>query len=574
MKLAAPVLALGMLLAVAGGTAPAYAKDAREIDEGVTARLEGGRRIVVDVLPERGEGYLALATRMCGTKSAAGALREANGGRRLLVGVPVRVPWNLLRKEYRFLALRTLFPRDRPDPRGWIHHSAGATLPVVDVGLWQIALWFTGSGENWTAIAAANDLTEPIPPRDRPIVIPNELLRPLFRYQETGADGLLTYAEDDEGPVAIYRLRRGEALYSAVVLRFTDAIEGNGNGVVRSAVEMISERSGIRNVRDIPVGFPVKIPLDLLATRFLPHNHPRRVLAAIGRSEMATIELPRQPKTLDGVHVLLDSGHGGEDPGAMLHGAWESDYTYDVACRVRRLLERETGATVHLIVHDTESGCRISDKESLVRNRKEVITSTPPFRIDSRSRTTAAVHMRWMVANRLFDRLTRREKVPPEKLVFLSLHADSLHRSVRGAMVYVPGARYRRASFSVRKRTFGRYEEYPPQGVRFTRRERLRDEKISTRLGEQILEGFRRQKLLVHKDRPLRTHIVRKLRRRRPPSRFVPVVLAANKVPAKALVELVNLNNRQDARTLRDPRARERMARAIVDSLKAFYSGG
>ncbi|GAB4371017.1 MAG: hypothetical protein Kow0062_06210 [Acidobacteriota bacterium] len=543
-----------------------------EIDERIAMRLEDGRRIVVDVLPERGEGWLSLATRMCGSRDAAGALAEANGGRGPYIDVPVRVPWRLLREEYRYLALRALFPRDRPGEDGWHHRPAAAALPIVDVGLWQIAEWFTGSGENWTRIAAANGLVEPIPPRDRELLVPADLLRPLFRLQRTGADGLLEYGEDEEGEFAVYRLRRGEALYSAVVLRFTDVIEGDGDGVVQSAVDVIRERSGIRDVRDIPVGYPVRIPLELLAVRYLPENHPRRVLAAIGRSEMAAIEVPRRPRTLDGIHVVLDSGHGGEDPGAMLHGAWESDYTYDVACRVKRLLERETGATVHMIVRDTETGCRIANGSRLVRNRKEVIASTPPFRIDSRARTTPAVHMRWMVANSLYGRLTGRGKVPSENVVFLSLHADSLHRSVRGAMVYVPGARYRRSKVSVRRSVLKRHKEYTPT-VRFTRRQRLRDEKISTRLGEALLDGFRHEKLLVHKDRPLRTHIVRKLRRRRPPARFVPAVLAANRIPAKVLVELVNLNNREDARTLLDPNARERMARAIVRGLETFYGG-
>ncbi len=63
------------------------------------------------------------------------------------------------------------------------------------------------------------------------------------------------------GEYAVYRLQRGEALYSAVVVRFTGqllAVQVN-----ETAME-IAARSGIDDVTDISVGYPVKIPLDLL----------------------------------------------------------------------------------------------------------------------------------------------------------------------------------------------------------------------------------------------------------------------------------------------------------------------
>ena len=37
----------------------------------------------------------------------------------------------------------------------------------------------------------------------------------------------------------------------------------------------IAARSGIENVHAIPVGFPVKVPLEYLSEEFLPKDDPR-----------------------------------------------------------------------------------------------------------------------------------------------------------------------------------------------------------------------------------------------------------------------------------------------------------
>ncbi len=135
--------------------------------------------------------------------------------------------------------------------------------------------------------------------RGRPMVIPTGLLLPAFRdvpapvptpkpsiagwrEQVPAEDGLpLSYGEDDLGPFAQYRLQRGEALYSAVVVRFTGQLIAKE--VNATALE-IAERSGIDDVTSIPVGYPVRIPLDLLVPKYLPTNHPdvRRGRRSVG----------------------------------------------------------------------------------------------------------------------------------------------------------------------------------------------------------------------------------------------------------------------------------------------------
>ncbi|MDQ7008498.1 MAG: N-acetylmuramoyl-L-alanine amidase [Acidobacteriota bacterium] len=549
--------------------APAWA-DAVEVikEEGVEAQLVEGRSIHLIVLPEKGDGYISLTRRLCGKEQPWQRLAAANDDRPVIVGRPVTVPWNMLREEYRYLALLALFPEDRSTPEGWLHHPAAASVESYGEGLWQVAEWFTGDGGKWREIAAANSLSGPDLPRHRAILVPAGLLSPLFRHVERSSDGRLVYREDDQGPYAEYRLRRREALYSAVVLRFTSLTEPAD---VVEAAERIARRSGIRDVKKIPVNFPVKIPLEMLGLEALPSNHPQRVAARILRSEMAQVVMPRRSRSLAGVQVLLDPGHGGKDLGAIRNNIWESDYVYDVACRVKRELEKRTAAEVHILVHDTQYGCRIFDRKTLPKNRREVVQTSPPHRVRGGASTKMGVNLRWYLANRIFSDL-RRKKVPAENVVFISLHADSLHHAIRGAMVYVPGERYRKGRYRVHGGSYRRYKEVKAaKTISFGRKQRLHDEAVSRRLAEAILAGYRKEKLPVHSHQPIRDHITKRVRRRT--RRYAPAVLRANRVPAKVLLETVNINNKADARLMADPAGRERMARAIVEGLERFYAG-
>jgi hypothetical protein len=61
------------------------------------------------------------------------------------------------------------------------------------------------------------------------------------------------------------------------VVRFT------GRTAREDVVELsheIAERSGVLDVKDIPVGFEIKVPLELLEPEFLPADHPRRTTPA------------------------------------------------------------------------------------------------------------------------------------------------------------------------------------------------------------------------------------------------------------------------------------------------------
>jgi N-acetylmuramoyl-L-alanine amidase len=544
--------------------------EALEIEPGVRVLVQGGRDLALSVEPDEGDDYGSLAARFGGAAGLASALREANGDRPVVFDRAVEIPWNLLRNEYRYLALRTLFPRDAFRNGAWEHDPAQARALVYHVGLWQVGEWFTGKGENWQEIARLNGFPGPDVPPGRTVRIPAAMLLAPFRPAIGSTGGVLVYGEDAEGPYAEYALQKGEALYSAVIIRFTGLLHPTA---VLEAADLVAKRSGIADVTKMPTGQKLKIPLEMLATPYLPENDPRRVTAALEERELEAAPLPALPRSLKGVHVLLDPGHGGADIGARSgrHGVWESDYVYDVTCRVGRLLAKEPGVTVHFLVRDGKSGCRVQEVRKLPMNKKRVVATRPPHLNQPGASTKAGVNLRWYLANSIYRELVS-GGVAPESIVFLSLHADSLHKDLSGAMVYVPGERYRRGSYGVRGESYARYAEWrEAPSVSFSRAERLRDEKLSTKLAKSILDGYRAEKLPVHDDEPIRDHIVRGVRGRR--GVFVPAVLRGAAVPAKVLLETANINNPKDAALLADPAGRERMARAVVRGVRGYFGG-
>jgi len=544
--------------------------DALEIEPGVRVLVQSGRDLALSVEPDEGDDYGSLAARFGGAAGLASPLREANGDAPVVPERASEIPWKLLRNEYRYLALRTLFPRDAFRDGAWEHDPAQARALVYHVGLWQVADWFTGKGENWQEIARFNGFTGPDVPPGRVVRIPAPMLLAPFRPAAGSVDGVLAYGEDAEGPYAEYSLQKGEALYSAVIIRFTGLLHPTA---VLEAADAVAKRSGIADVTKMPTGQKLKLPLELVATPYLPENDPRRIAATLDEGELEAAPLPALPRSLKGVHVLLDPGHGGADIGARSgrHGIWESDYVYDLACRVGRLLAKEPGVTVHYLVRDGKAGCRVQDARKLPMNRKRVVATHPAHLNQPGASTKAGVNLRWYLANSIYREL-RRQGVSPESVVFLSLHADSLHRDLSGAMVYIPGDRYRRGSYGVRGESYSRYAEWrEAPSVSFSRAERLRDEKLSTKLAQAILDGYRAEKLPVHAEEPIRDHIVRGVRGRR--GVFVPAVLRGTEVPAKVLLETANINNATDSALLADPPGRERMARAVVRGVRSYFGG-
>ena len=605
--------ALALALLLCAGAVPAAAAS-RSGPSRLEIRTEGGTLVwrrgawpVLRVRPRNGDGWYRLARRYCGDGGLARRLAAANPGLSAPQrGRPVDVPLVLLRGDLRLAAVRALFPADARVRLGWRHW----TLAPFGSGSesWKfVAALFTGSQRTADALRRANpESPRRAPRRGRPVLVPEATLLPVFRRlpaatptpaptsrptpaprrpsptpsptsappsptakpapERSGnagrwraAGATLTYGKDAEGEYAVYRLKRGEALYSAVVVRFTGQLHASD---VNATAKRIARRSGIRDVSAIPVGYPVKIPLELLLPRYLPPGNPRRVAWEQDRERLERFAQVVHAADLSGVHVILDAGHGGVDSGATRKGVWESVYAYDLLCRIKHDLERHTRAKVWPTILDRSRGHRVVDRDVLQPDRDQVLLTHPRYALKN---PVLGVHLRWYLTNDIVRRL-RKKGVPASRIVFLSLHADSLHPSVRGAMAYVPSRHLRPRSYRARTRGLGRYREYRDHPeVQLGRSFVRRSEASSRRLAGILIATLREESVAVHPYSPIRGSVLRGSRR------WVPAVLRYTLAQNAVLVECCNLANDEDRRLLLTASWRERFARAVVRGIaKAF----
>ena len=445
--------------------------------------------------------------------------------------------------------------------------------------VWLLAAVFTGHGQNYDQLESVN------PKNPEKLVagdvwrIPSSLLSRDLGGTVTGIVDrshpeeelsdearvaayrkLLSFDKDAAGGFAAYRLRKGEALYSSVVMRYTDRVDPKG---VNQLAQVIAARSGIEDVRSIHPGTLIRIPVEHLADPFQPEGTQAL------REEREVREEVRRTKRVDagprlkGLRIVLDAGHGGVDIGAAANGVWESDFVYDIAMRVRRILEQDTEAIVSSTIRYPGLGFKVRDAIPAPTRSAEILT-TPPFANDGDSPTAVSVHLRWVLAN---DLLTTFLKTgDPRKTLFISLHADSLHPSARGVMVYVAGAANVPATFALGASRGARVAEMKRSAkVSFTGMERLQAEARSRVFAETLLAAFKSDKIPVHPNRPIRNVI------HRSGKSFVPAVIRHCTASTKVLIEVANLANEDDAENLKTANFRERYAEALVSGIRAHF---
>jgi N-acetylmuramoyl-L-alanine amidase len=458
--------------------------------------------------------------------------------------------------------LRALFPDDRQDATGW-HHSVGLAALQRGESLWSVAARFTGDGANFRQLREANRLADDELRPGQQLWIPAGLLRPplqgaLPRGLLAVPGATLQYHDDASAPYATYRLQPGEALYSSVVVRFTGRVFAED---VNALAAEIALASGIADVTDIPIGYQVRIPYELLLPEFLPAGHPRRLEYEAGLTDSNRFTNPLHASGLRGITVVLDAGHGGTDVGATMGGVWESLYVYDIMVRVKQLLERDTAARVVPTVRDG-SGYVVPATDVLPFSRAHQVLTTPPYPIaDAR----VGVNLRWYLANSL-HRQAAVANADSRKLVFLSIHADSLHPSLRGAMAYIPAAALTAGRFSRSGEVYdARLEVREQREVELSWRQRVESEGLSRQLAEHTIAAFRARNLPVHPFKPVRERIIRKR------AEFVPAVLRYNTIPAKLLLEVCNLANDADRKLIQTREFRQRVAEAIVAGIREYF---
>ena len=569
------------------------------------ASLTADYRLDIVVKPHVGDAWSRLAKRVTGDGARWNEIASFNqAGGNLTTEQSVRIPFNILRPNLQRDVVAMLFPSDSAVNSGWRHVVAGGS-GIEGESLWNIAEWFTGSGENYAAIRAANPSQGLSTRKGDVILIPKELLAAAFRRGEmeeryapktaavrkseddpeertsTDAHGAaaplpetvavgesaqpsltpsLTYDRTAAEPFAVYRLQKGEALYSSVAIRFTGRVYAKDVGDV---LERIERFNGIDDVARIPIGYRVKIPMSLLLPEYLPADDPTRVASEQSKRESEMLAVRPRAKGLAGVRVILDAGHGGRDAGATYDDVWESNYVYDVMCRLKRILEKKSGATVSATTKSKEAGYAIPDGDELEEQTDHIILTSPKYVIGD---PAVGVNLRWYLANSIFRRAMK-QSVPKEKVVFLSIHADSLHPSLRGAMAYIPGQRYVTGSYEKSDQVYlARAEVRESPVVRHSEKESLAAEGLSRDLAESIIDAFETDDLKVHPFHPVRDNVVRDGRE------WVPAVIRYNLVPTRVLLEICNLGNEKDRALIKTKKYRQHIAEAIYEGLVNYYN--
>ena len=560
------------------------------LDDGVYACVRGSSVLYLECSPPAGASAEAFFARY---------LADAKDWRLYKDRLTVAVPFSRLNNETQKSVLRTLFPGDRVDRKGWRHTVVLEGEQGAETW-WALAEWFTGLGTRQELLrqnAENKGIGGLLKPGDQVLIpaemLPEHLRAPdvpelapseppaeeeaeppaAFEVKATGTvsiDGFqLEYGSDSQGAYAAYRLKKGEALYSAVVVRFTDYRE---NADIHQACGVIQKRSGIEDVCKMEPGQRVLIPVDMLSDRFQPEGSERRQAFDDIQKEAERIESERgraKGKDLEGIVVILDPGHGGRDQGAAVTklGLYEDELNYDMACRIKRLLESSTRAKVHITLHDPDQKDAPSSAHRFTHDQDEQVLTTPPYKnYDAR----VSAYMRSYVANAIYAK-ERAAGVPGEKIVFASIHCDCLYNErMRGAMVYVPGAQYRRTSFTPSGNSYNHIAEAKGRRTfKTTSAEARRDEALSRTFAAAFLRAMSAHdpQLAVHRmGDPIR-NVIRQSGGRA----YVPAVLNYTDAPTKVLIEAANMTNAKDQQRLADPDWRQWFAEAFVDALKNHY---
>ncbi len=515
----------------------------------MTATVDGDA-VFVETYPLAAEGLYAFTRRLCGTDQHWRTIAASNRGTRTLrFGNRYKVPVEIVVPDLRFRVLRALFPDDRLESDGWHHQVSGSA------SLRAIARWFTGA-ESTQGIQQVNQISGD-PRVDQQVLIPAALLRSDLRMRLPQKPRYeLTYGEDPRGRYAAYRLAGGEALYSAVVVRFTGRVYAEE---VNALAEQIATRSGIADVTDIPIGYQVKIPIEMLMPEFLPAGDSRRVEWETNRAESSQYRNLERTSSLEGVTIVLDAGHGGRDVGASLSGVWESLYVYDVMVRLKQLVESQTSATVFATTREG-STFSVGSRDVLPYSRGHQVLTSPAYAIED-SRVSA--HLRWYLSNSHYRRAIKTGS--SSRVIFMSIHADSLHPSLRGAMAYIPSAQLRGGSYSKSGTVYQQRAEYRESPrVSLSHKDVVRSEGLSRQLAGNLIGALRKRGIAIHKDKPIRDRIIRK-------RSFVPAVLRYNQIPAEVLVEVCNLANARDRALIQTANFRQSVAESLFAGLLEYY---
>ncbi|MED5516043.1 MAG: N-acetylmuramoyl-L-alanine amidase [SAR324 cluster bacterium] len=541
-----------------------------------------GKRLVVKLKPKVGEGGYSLARRVLEPKyRSLKTIRKYNKSRRIYKNRFITFPFKVVNNVIRSSALKAVFFKDKANKDYWKHRVIyGWETTTLIAGL------FTKKGIKARHLVKYNKMRKNgnILKKGDIIKIPWKWISPELALRKVSVKPPLKLNREASGKFfAHYQMKPGETIYSSVVIRFTGRLL---NDEVNQLANKILKLNNISDAKFIKNRQKIKIPLEWLSEEFIGNqvseNISRKKIKEKSKKRIKVKSVATKKKVhkrkkrivskktktktnVHKIHVILDSGHGGGDPGASGGSRknkdliYEDEVVYDVSKRMSKLLKKE-GVIVHPTLADPNQRKPVRFL-SHRHDKDEQLLVTPRY---SARNSRVGANMRVYLVNHLYKKL-RKQKVPPENILFISLHGDSLHSSLRGVMVYYPDRRLRRGTFRLRSKIYRSIKEYDSK-LTFHTKDNRYSEKLSKSFGKIIIDQFRKRKLSTHRgSSPVRGYLYRKGKK------TLPAILRYNKVPTSVLVEIANLNNRLDRIALLKSKTRQQIAIAISNSVYAHF---